>query len=164
MVGKLEHELKKKRGFDSVQQSAVVGLLRTNDLFQYRFGHLFREYGLTQPQYNVLRILRGEGKALPCLEIADRLITMVPAITGLIDKLEKRSLVARERCTKDRRIWYVSLTDEGRKLLQEMDGPVMELHQSLCRGLSGEECQQLVELMEKARAPHLPAAKEGGAD
>jgi DNA-binding MarR family transcriptional regulator len=154
VAGKLEKELRKKRGFDSVQQSVVIGLLRTNDLFQYRFGRLFRDYGLNQPQYNVLRILRGEGKPLPCLEIADRLITMVPAITSLIDKLESKGLVARDRCARDRRVWYVALTPDGHELLKKMDGPVSELHASLCRGLNKTECRQLVELMEKARAAH----------
>lgn len=159
MAGKLEQQLKKRRGFDSVQQTAVVGLLRTNDLFQYRFGQLFREFGLTQPQYNVLRILRGEGAPLPCLEIAARMITIVPAITSLIDKLEKRKLVARDRCTEDRRVWYVSLTAAGSKLLDEMDTPVMEMHSQLCKGLTGAECKQLVELLEKARAPHDASAE-----
>ena len=160
MAGKLEKELKKQRGFESVQQSAVVGLLRTNDLFQYRFSHLFREYGLTQPQYNVLRILRGEGQPLPCLEIASRMITMVPAITSLIDKLETRELVTRKRCTADRRVWYVALTDAGCQLLLQMDHPVMELHRGLCSGLSTAECRQLVELLEKARAPHANGTAE----
>jgi DNA-binding MarR family transcriptional regulator len=154
MAGKLEKDLRKKRGFDSPQQAAVVGLLRTNDLFQYRFGQLFREFGLTQPQYNALRILRGEGAPLPCLEIAARMIAIVPAITSLIDKLEKRKLVERTRCTEDRRVWYVSLTAAGSKLLKEMDGPVMEMHGKLCRGLTAAECKQLTELLEKARAPH----------
>ena len=160
MAGKLEKELKKQRGFESLQQSAVIGLLRTNDLFQYRFSHLFREYGLTQPQYNVLRILRGEGQPLPCLEIASRMITMVPAITSLIDKLEARELVTRKRCTADRRVWYVALTDAGRELLQQVDAPVMELHRGLCSGLSAAECRQLVELLEKARAPHANGTAE----
>ena len=159
MAQKLDQDLKKKKIFDSVQQAAVVGLLRTNDLFQYRFAQLFREYGLTQPQYNVLRILRGEGKPLPCLEIASRLITMVPAITSLIDKLEKRELVERKRCSKDRRVWYVSLRPEGGKLLKKMDKPVAELHAELCRGLTAKECRQLAELMEKARSVH-PAKAE----
>lgn len=154
MAGKLESELKKRRGFASPQQAAVVGLLRTNDLFQYRFGQLFREYGLTQPQYNVLRILRGEGAPLPCLEIAARMITVVPAITSLIDKLEKRGLVTRERCTEDRRVWYVALTEAGTELLTQMDGPVMGMHDKLCKGLNGSECAELIALLEKARAPY----------
>lgn len=152
MSGMLEKELKKKRGFDSLPQAVVIGMLRTCDQFQYRLGQLFRQYGLTQPQYNVLRILRGEGGPLPSLEVAERLVTMVPAITSLIDKLEQRGLVSRRRCTRDRRVWYVSLTDAGAALLEELDEPVLNLHQTLCSGLSKRDCEQLVELMEKARA------------
>ena len=81
--GRLQRELKKKRPFESAEEEALLNLWRTHDRFQIRFARFFREFGLTSSQYNVLRILRGEGKPLPCLEIADRLITAVPAITGL---------------------------------------------------------------------------------
>ena len=101
-MAKLVKELKKKRGFDSPEQEATLGILRTSDQFENRMGRLFREYGLTPSQYNVLRILRGEGQPLPSLEIAERMIQVVPAITGLIDRLEKQELVARRRCTRDR--------------------------------------------------------------
>jgi DNA-binding MarR family transcriptional regulator len=102
--GHLQRELKKKRPFESPEQEAMLNILRTNDQFQNRFGRLFREYGLTSSQYNVLRILRGEGKPMPCLEVADRMVQVVPAITGLIDRLEMQGLVSRERCTEDRRV------------------------------------------------------------
>lgn len=148
---KLQSALKKRRGFDSPQQELVISILRTNDLYQHRFKKLFREYGLTQPQYNILRILRGEGKKLPSLEIASRMITVVPAITGLIDKLEKRQLVQRERCEHDRRVWYVHLTSQGEKLLAEMDKPNMEMHKTLAGHLSKSDCNQLLDLLEKAR-------------
>ena len=91
-ASKLQSELKKKRPFDLPEQEAVVNILRTNDRLQNRFGKLFRQYDLTSSQYNVLRILRGEGKPMPCLEIADRMIQVVPAMTGLLDRLENRSL------------------------------------------------------------------------
>ena len=84
----LQNELKKKRPFDLLEQEAILNILRTNDQFQNRFGRLFREFDLTPSQYNVLRILRGEGKPMPCLEIADRMIQVVPAMTGLVDRLE----------------------------------------------------------------------------
>ena len=92
---RLQNELKKKRPFDSPEQAAILNILRSSDQFQNRFGRLFRQFGLTPSQYNVLRILRGEGKPMPCLEIADRMIQVVPAITGLIDRLEKQQLVKR---------------------------------------------------------------------
>lgn len=152
---RLQRELKKKRPFESPQQEAILNLLRTNDQFQNRFGRLFREYGLTASQYNVLRILRGEGAPLPCLEIADRMIQVVPAITGLIDRLEKQELVARRRCCEDRRVVYVELTDKARDLLSRLDEPVMELHRRLMANLKPAELKQLSKLLEKARA-NLP--------
>src|SRR6516162_2041856 len=107
----LQHELKKKRPFESPEQEAALSLLRTNDQLQIRFARLFREHDLTPSQYNVLRILRGEGKPLPILEIASRTITVVPGITGLIDRLERAGLVHRLRCEKDRRVIYVALAE-----------------------------------------------------
>src|SRR6516164_3994660 len=108
---KLQHELKKKRPFESPEQEATLELLRTSDQLQIRFARLFREHGLTPSQYNVLRILRGEGGPLPMLEIASRTITVAPGITGLIDRLEQAGLVNRVRCDTDRRVIYVALTD-----------------------------------------------------
>ena len=91
--GRLQQELKKKRPFDSPEQEAILSIARTADRFGICFARLFREHGLTPSQYNVLRILRGEGKPLPILEIADRMIAAVPGITGLIDRLEGMGLV-----------------------------------------------------------------------
>src|ERR1700677_163317 len=108
-AGRLQRELKKKRPFESPEQEAMLNLVRTNDRFQFRFARLFREYGLTPSQYNVLRILRGEGKPLPILEIADRMVAAVPGITGLIDRLEALGFVARERSTEDRRVIFVAV-------------------------------------------------------
>src|SRR5919206_4038126 len=108
---KLQHELKKKWPFESPEQEAALSILRTNDQLQIRFARLFREYGLTSSQYNVLRILRGEGKPLPILEIASRTVAVVPGITGLIDRLEHAGFVSRVRCEKDRRVIYVALAE-----------------------------------------------------
>jgi DNA-binding MarR family transcriptional regulator len=130
----------------------MLNILRTNDQFQNRFGRLFREYSLTSSQYNVLRILRGEGKPMPCLEVADRLIQVVPAITGLIDRLEKQDLVRRERCTEDRRVIYIEITQKALDLLDEMDEPVRQLHKHLIGHLNRSELRELSRLLEKARA------------
>ena len=66
----LQRELKKKRPFESLEQEATLNVLRTNDQFQIRFSRLLRPLDLTPSQYNILRILRGEGVPLPILEIA----------------------------------------------------------------------------------------------
>ena len=149
--GQLQRELKKKRPFESPEQEAMLNMLRTCDQFQNRFGRLFRDFGLTSSQYNVLRILRGEGKPMPCLEVADRMIQVVPAITGLIDRLEKQQLVTRHRCTQDRRVVYIEITDKAKKLLKKIDQPVMQLHRELMGHLTRAELKQLSRLLEKAR-------------
>jgi len=149
---KLQHELKKRRPFDSLEQEAALNLVRTNDQLQIRFVRLFRDYGLTPSQYNVLRILRGEGGPLPILEIANRTVTVVPGITGLIDRLEEAGFVCRERCSEDRRVIYVSLTAQAEKLLAKIDGPLQELHKRLLSQLTAAEMRQLTQLLEKIRA------------
>jgi DNA-binding MarR family transcriptional regulator len=151
MGAKLQQELKKKRPFDCPEQEAALNIARTNDRLQIRFTRLFRDYGLTGPQYNVLRILRGEGKPLPILEIASRLITVVPGITGLIDRLEREEFVQRVRCAEDRRVIYVALTAKGTAVLAKLDEPVVELHRELMGHLTGAELKELSRLLEKAR-------------
>jgi MarR family transcriptional regulator, 2-MHQ and catechol-resistance regulon repressor len=149
--GRLQGELKKRRPFESAEQEAVLNLWRTSDQYQIRFTRLFQEYGLTSSQYNVLRILRGEGKPLPCLEIADRLIAVVPAITGLIDRLEQKGLIARQRSTEDRRVVFVAITAKALELLATLDEPIDKLHQQLIGHLGRDELRELIRLLEKAR-------------
>ncbi len=152
MVTRLQQELKKKRGFDSPQQEAILGLVRTSDRTQIEFVRLFREFGLTPSQYNILRILRGEGAPLPILEIASRTITVVPGITGLVDRLEKAELIKRARCKEDRRVVYISLTNKAGTVLKQLDGPLEKLHQRVMHGLSATEVKQLIGLLDKLRA------------
>ena len=151
MSSRLQRELKKQRPFDHPEQQAMLNLLRTSDQFQNRFGRLFRQYGLTPSQYNILRILRGEGGPLPCLEIASRMIQVVPAITGLVDRLARQGLVRRRRSADDRRVVYVELTTEATRLLARLDRPVLALHEQLLGHLSRAELSELNRLLEKAR-------------
>src|SRR5438132_10544848 len=130
-TSKLQYELKKKEAFESPEQEAALSALRTSDQLQIRFARLLREHGLTPSQYNILRILRGEGKPLPILEIASRTITVVPGITGLIDRLEQAGFVNRLRCEKDRRVIFVVLTDQGMTALAALDEPLVDLHHNI---------------------------------
>jgi DNA-binding MarR family transcriptional regulator len=148
---KLQHELKKKRPFESPAQEAALNVLRTNDQIQIRFSRLVRDHGITPAQYNILRILRGEGKPLPILEIAGRTVTVVPGITGLIDRLEQAGFAQRERCDKDRRVIYVALTEKGALNLALLDEPVLALHEKLMKHLSQAELKELSRLLEKVR-------------
>lgn len=157
---RLQQELKKRHPFESAEREALLNVLRTSDLFQNRLGRLFREYGLTGSQYNVLRILRGEGKPLSVQEIAGRMIQVVPAMTGLIDRLEKQGLVARRRCTEDRRVVYVEKTNKALDALRKIDEPLEELHQSLIGHLSRSELKELIRLLEKARQSVMDSRAE----
>jgi DNA-binding MarR family transcriptional regulator len=150
--GALERETKKKKPFDLPEQAVVLNILRSNEVFQHRFGRLFREHGLTQPQYNILRILEGEGGPLPCLEIADRMITVVPAITRLVDRLRNEGLVEKERSADDGRVWLVRITPAGSAVLRKLARPMARTYRELCGHLTRAECRQLVALLEKARA------------
>ena len=162
-TSKLQHELKKKTPFESLEQEAALSLVRTNDQLQIRFARLFREFGLTPSQYNILRILRGEGAPLPILEIASRTVTVVPGITGLIDRLEEAGLVQRKRCTEDRRVIYVTLSDKASKLLAKIDRPLLELHTKLMGQLTASELKELNTLLEKVRQS-VSALPENEAD
>jgi DNA-binding MarR family transcriptional regulator len=150
-TGRLLRELKQKRPFNTSEEEAILNLLRTNDQFSNRFGKLFREYGLTSSQYNVLRILRGDGRPMPSLDIAERLIQVVPAITGLIDRLEKQGLVVRRRCTEDRRVVYVEITKTALGILDQVDKPLKALHKRLMGHMTRTELKTLSQLLEKAR-------------
>ena len=152
----LQRELGKQKPFDSLEQEASLNILRTNDQLQNQLGRFFRDFGLTPSQYNVLRILRGAGKPMPSLEIADRMIQVVPAITGLIDRLEKQELVSRRRCTEDRRVVYVEITAKGLALLAKIDQPLQQLHTSLLSHMSQDELTQLSRLLAKARLHMRP--------
>jgi DNA-binding MarR family transcriptional regulator len=151
MGERLQQELKKKRPFDCPEQEAALNISRTADRLQIQFTRLFREYGVTGPQYNVLRILRGEGKPLPILEIASRTVAVVPGITGLIDRLEREGFVERVRCSEDRRVIYVALTDNGSAVLARLDEPLLALHRKLMGHMTAAELKELSRLLEKAR-------------
>jgi MarR family transcriptional regulator, 2-MHQ and catechol-resistance regulon repressor len=151
-MSRLKDELKKKGAFESREQEAALNLARTNDRVQIRFERLFRDYQLTPSQYNILRILRGEARPLPVLDIAERTITIVPGITGLVDRLERAGFVARRRCTEDRRVVFVEITRAGLDVLARLDRPVRDLHRELMGRLSDKELRSLICLLEKVRS------------
>jgi len=149
--GSLQTQIKKKRAFDHPEEEALLNLLKTNDHLQIHLDRLLRSFGLTPSQYNVLRILRGEGQPLPCLEVASRMITVVPAITALLDRLEQAELLTRERSAEDRRVVYIAITKKALALLAQVDQPLADLQQSLLGHMAAAELQELSRLLEKAR-------------
>lgn len=150
----LQDELKKRLPFDLPEQETMLNILRTADQLHLEFTRLFRGHGITEPQYNILRILRGEGgEGIPCLEIASRMVTCVPDITRLIDRLESANLVARDRSAEDRRVVRVRILEAGLQRLRELDQPVKDLHRKLLGHLTREEMDEINRLLVKARRP-----------
>jgi DNA-binding MarR family transcriptional regulator len=129
-----------------------LDLLRTTDMLSRSLVGILKAEDLSANQYNVLRILRGAHDALPCGEIASRMITRDPDITRLLDRLEKRGLISRCRETKDRRMVMAGITPEGLKLLSRLDEPIEEAHRKRLGHLGRERLRTLTELLEAARA------------
>jgi DNA-binding MarR family transcriptional regulator len=152
MTRNLREELRKRGPFASPAEEATLSIVRTHDRMMIRFARLIREFGLTPSQYNILRILRGEGNPLPILEIAERTVTVVPGITGLIDRLESAGFVQRRRCEEDRRVIFVALTAAANKILAELDEPIRKLNAEVHGALSAKEIDKLIELLAKVRA------------
>ena len=148
----LKSELKKRGPFDSIEQEAMLSILRTSDLLENRMSRLLREHGLTMTQYNVLRILRGEDNPLPCLEVANRMIQVAPAITRVVDQLLERKLITKTQSSEDRRVHTIAVTGAAKRLLEKLDAPVLELHAALLRGVSKTELKTLVRTLAKARS------------
>ena len=128
-----------------------LDLLRTTDILSRRLIPVLKAEDLSATQYNVLRILRGAPAGLACGEIAGRMITRDPDVTRLLDRLEKRGLIARSRETRDRRTVITCITPEGLKLLSRLDGPVRAAHRRQLGHLGRNRLRALTELLRVAR-------------
>ena len=148
----LKAEIKQQKEFSSPEEEALLNVFRTGDLLHIEHARLLRSEKLSHPQYNILRILRGAGEALPCLEVADRMITVVPAITRLLDQLEKQGYVQRVRSETDRRVVLVAITKAGMRVLAKLDEPLKTLDRKLLSHMTKKELKELTKLLEKARA------------
>lgn len=147
----LKSEIKQARAFGSLEEEAILNVVRTGDQVVIRLTRFLRDHGVTEPQYNVLRILRGAGEPLPCLEVASRMVTVVPAITGLLDRLETAGLVLRARSAEDRRVVFVSISRSGLQLLAKLDEPIAELQRELFGHMTRKDLRELIRLCELAR-------------
>jgi len=140
-----------RRRIECPEEATFLELCRTTDILSRRLSAVLKAEDLSANQYNVLRILRGAPDGLPCGEIGNRMITRDPDITRLLDRLEKRHLIARSRETKDRRMVMGRIAPDGIKLLARMDGPVREAHRAQLAHLGRERLKALTELLQSAR-------------
>ena len=150
----LQHEIGKRHAFDSRRQEAFLNLIRTADVLSSQVEHLLRAHSLSSATYNVLRIVRAGGsEGVPCSTISSHLITQVPDVTRLVDRLERDSLVTRQRSEGDRRVIRVRITAAGRRKLDRLDPKVMALHEAQFAGLSDRDLDTLNALLTAARKP-----------
>ena len=149
----LRQAIQQRKPFDSLEQEVFLEVLRTGHALVEGLVELLRPHGLTQPQYNVLRILRGAGTAgLRTGDVGDRMVaSREPDVTRLLMRMERDGLVSRARQADNRRVVTVRITELGLDLLAELDGPVSRMHRTQLRHMTKRELTQLAELLERAR-------------
>ena len=153
----LDQEIRQRKPFVSLEEEVFLGLQRTASLLLQALGRELKVHDLTPAQYNALRILRGAepGAAasggLTCSEIGERLVSPGPDVTRLLDRLEQRGVVARQRDAGDRRVVRARITAAGLALLAELDAPVAEALGHLLGGLGEKRLRGFVSLLAAAR-------------
>jgi MarR family transcriptional regulator, organic hydroperoxide resistance regulator len=156
-ISQLQREIRQGKPFRSRGQEVVVALLRTADLVRRTVGKALEPHDITLQQYNVLRILRGAGEqGLPTLEIADRMIEQAPGVTRLLDRLEVKGLVRRQRCAQDRRQVLCWLTPAGLELVERLDEPVDSADAEAVAMLTPEEQERLLRMLDAIRTGARP--------
>ena len=115
----IDQELQSR--FESEQQKAMLNVLFTANWFKSRQVQLFKPFGISPQQYNILRILRGAQDRVNMHCVKERMIDRAPNATRLTDKLIAKGLVVRERCAEDRRVVYVRISPKGLDMLRAID-------------------------------------------
>lgn len=148
---KIYEEIKQNKPYRSPAQVAVVTIIRTADVLRHAIGRSLSVYGLSDEQYNVLRILRGAGEnGLPTLEISSRMLSRSPNITRLIDRLIAKKLVRRSPSKDDRRVVIVSVTSQGLELLAHLDGVVDKVFDKFPPTMNA-EMKTVVDVLDRIR-------------
>ena len=148
----LRAELKMTRPFKSIEEEAILSIARTAALLEHSAAEAFKPFELTLTQYNVLRILRGAGGDGLCRnEVGERLVTKVPDVTRLLDRMEAAGLIVRERGSQDRRYVATRITDKGMKLLEKIDRELPGIHGRQVGHVSQKRLRELITILEEVR-------------
>jgi DNA-binding MarR family transcriptional regulator len=155
MPSTLREELKQNKPFISIEQEALLSVVRTSAQLMDRFELFLRPHGITATQYNVLRILRGAEPGGLCRnELRDRMLTRMPDVTRLLDRMEEAGLVERTRDTDDRRMVTSRITRKASQLLATLDPLVAANEKTYFSGISREQIQTLIDVLDGIR--HSP--------
>lgn len=148
----LRDEIRQRRPFQSLEQQAYLNIVRTAAVLTDDFERMLRPSGITLAQYNVLRILRGsQPKGLCRNELRDRMVTRMPDMTRLLDRMEVAGLVLRSRDAEDRRMVMTQITARGLGILGDLEEPVAEEHRRRLGHLDDAQLNRLVELLSLVR-------------
>lgn len=151
-MASLKREIAQDRPFSSVEEEAILNLLRTADFFERAVQQKTRAWGVSSTQYNVLRILRGAGpEGLTCSAIGQRMITAEPDITRLLGRLRALKLIRQRRDRRDRRVVRTQIAEAGLELLKKMDPAIQAAPKEMLAHLSAAETAEFIRLLEKAR-------------
>ena len=152
MTSTLRDEIKQNKPFESLEQEAQLNVIRTGSLLLDDVEQFLKPYGVTATQYNVLRILRGADPAGLCRnELRDRMLTRMPDVTRLLDRMEQVGLVARTRENEDRRMVRTRITAAGLKILADVDGVAKQEQKRRFESLTQEQLKTLIELLTVVR-------------
>lgn len=147
---KIEEAIRQPK-FRNDLQKVVLNLSYTASWLSAKQEEFFKPYGITAPQFNILRILRGQaGKSLSGQEIKSRMLERNSDISRLLGRLDRKGLIRRSQCPNDRRATDVTITGHGLAVLKEIDGKIDKAEKRLIR-LSKEEARKLSDLLDKAR-------------
>jgi DNA-binding MarR family transcriptional regulator len=157
-MANLKSEIVQASPFSSVEEEAILNLMRSADFLNRAFQQKVRSWGLTATQYNVLRILRGASpEGLTCAAIGARMITAEPDITRLLGRLKRLKLIHQHRDRHDHRVVRTLISDAGLKMLQAMDPIVRQLPVELLGHMKHADLSEMIRLLEVARQPCLEA-------
>lgn len=149
MGDKLKHRLKQEK-FSSIEQEALLNLFLANNFIKKKLDDVCSNYGITNAQYNVLRILKGiYPDGYPRCEIIPRMIDQAPDVTRIIDNLEKQHLISRLNSVEDRRLSITRITKKGLDLIMKMDDDLSIIHKNLKDSLTEAEIHKLSQICEK---------------
>ena len=149
----VQQEIQQRRPFSSPAEEAVVALVRTADLLRRALTHVVEPQGITLQQYNVLRILRGANtEGLPTLEIGGRMIEQAPGVTRLLDRLQAKGLVRRQRSAEDRREIRCWIAPAGLALLERLESGMQDGARRFMAPLSAADLASFVRLLDTLRA------------